>query len=78
MDEETQKEIDNAIFNLEQQGITPQNSDEIVGLGDLVEGTLSRLGITEEKFKSWFNLSECNCSKRKKWLNKVFSWRQRK
>jgi len=42
----------------------------------LVEKTLTQFGITEEKFKYWFNLKECRCSKRKKFLNKLLSWRK--
>jgi len=78
MDDETQKEIDRAIFTLEQQGITPDNSDDMTGLGDVVEQTLKTLGVTEDRFKSWFNLDECNCEKRRQWLNKVFSWKRRR
>lgn len=69
-------EIDRAISELEQQGITTVNDPNRVGLGDVVESVLSKLGITEEKFKSWFALHECNCSKRKAWLNNVFSWKK--
>ena len=78
MNDEEEQELDRVIFNLEQQGVTPHNYDEVVGLGDMVESTLERLGITEERFKSWFNLKECNCSKRKKWLNNILSWRKKK
>ena len=74
MDCEDGKEIDRAICDLELKGISPYNYDEVVGLGDLVESTLKSMGITEERFKSWFNLKECNCSKRKEWLNKILSW----
>ena len=78
MNNEERQELDKVIFNLEQQGVTPNNYEEVVGLGDMVESTLKRLGITEERFRSWFNLRECNCSKRKKWLNNVLSWRKKK
>ena len=78
MNNEEKQELDKVIFNLEQQGVTPNNYEEVVGLGDMVESTLKRLGITEERFKSWFNLRECNCSKRKKWLNNVLSWRKKR
>ena len=78
MNNEERQELDKVIFNLEQQGVTPNNYEEVVGLGDMVESKLKRLGITEERFKSWFNLRECNCSKRKKWLNNVLSWRKKK
>jgi hypothetical protein len=49
---------------------------EIVGLGDIVETALKSVGITEERFKEFFNLKECNCSKRKAWLNRIFSWKK--
>jgi hypothetical protein len=80
MGDDIKKEIDQAIANLEINGVNPSNADDFdkVGLGDMVEGTLKRMGITEERFKSWFNLKECKCSKRKAWLNKVFSWRKKK
>ena len=54
------------------------NFEEVTGLGDVVEGVLIRFGVTEERFKKWFNLRECNCSKRKQWLNKIFSWKKSK
>jgi hypothetical protein len=47
-----------------------------VGLGDIVETALKSVGITEERFKEFFNLKECNCSKRKAWLNRIFSWKK--
>ena len=78
MNNEERQELDKVIFNLEHQGVTQNNYEEVVGLGEMVESTLKRLGITEERFKSWFNLRECNCSKRKKWLNNVLSWRKKK
>ena len=64
--------MDEAITALESQGITLRT--QRTGLGDVVEETLETLGITQEKFKQWFNLKECNCEKRKKWLNNLFSW----
>ena len=76
------KEMNNVIEKLEKQGINANshmnaNVDQI-GLGDVVEKTLQSFGITEEKFKEWFNLKECNCSKRKAWLNNLFSWKKSK
>jgi hypothetical protein len=68
-------EMDKVIKELEEKGINTEATN-MVGLGDLVEDALNKFGITEERFKSWFNLRECNCSKRKAWLNKVFRWRK--
>ncbi len=70
------KEIDEVIKDLETQNISLETS-ETVGLGDLVENALLKFGISEEKFKSWFNLKECGCSKRKKYLNKLLSWKKK-
>jgi len=68
-------EMDTIIANLEKQGIVfDAKVAETEGLGDLVENTLKKFGVTEERFKEWFNLKECNCTKRKKWLNNLFSW----
>ena len=65
--------------DLEKQGVKLNTSEsEMTGLGDVVEASLQKFGITEERFKKWFNLKECNCSKRKKWLNNLFSWKKKK
>ena len=71
-------EINKVINELEKEGVSLDNIDEMTGLGDVVEGVRIKFGVTEERFKKWFNLRECNCSKRKQWLNKIFSWRKRK
>lgn len=73
------KEMDIVIQALEKEGVSFNSTEgEITGLGDVVESTLNSLGVTQEKFKYWFNLRECNCNERKKWLNNLFSWKQRK
>jgi len=81
------KEMNLVIQDLESKGIdvnshkTTEGSnfgaegEERRGLGDVVEDTLKKFGVTEERFKQWFNLKECGCSKRKKWLNGIFSWK---
>jgi len=70
-------EINEVISELEKRGINVNShmSEETKGLGDVVEEVLNKFGITEERFKSWFNLKECGCTKRKKWLNGLFSWK---
>ena len=74
---DTKQEINLVIKELEKQGVDVNShiTGDVVGLGDVVEATLKKLGITEERFKKWFNLKECNCTKRKKWLNGLFSWK---
>ena len=71
-----QSEIDQTIKELEKDGVNTNNYQEVEGLGDLIESALGKVGISEEKFKSWFNLKECNCTKRKEWLNSVFSFKR--
>jgi hypothetical protein len=74
----TRAEMDTVIKDLEANGVSYNTKEgEITGLGDVVESTLQKFGITEERFKEWFNLEECNCSKRKKFLNSVFSWKKK-
>ena len=70
--------MNKVINNLEDRGIHVNShllTENKKGLGDVVEEVLTKFGITEEKFKKWFNLKECGCSKRKKWLNGLFSWK---
>ena len=73
---EIKGEVQQAIDDLKEKGVNfNSSSDDINGLVDLVEATLTKFGITEERFKKWFNLRECNCKERKKWLNNLFSWK---
>ena len=69
-------EMDQVIDALERKGVKLNShiKNDVTGLGDVVEATLKTFGITEDRFKRWFNLKECNCSKRKQWLNNLFSW----
>jgi hypothetical protein len=75
--EDVKTEMNKVIRELETRGVKfNQNTGDTTGLGDVVESVLTTFGITEERFKSWFRLQECNCSKRKKWLNNLFSWKK--
>ena len=72
-----QDEINNVIKELEEKGIGSKTSLEELetrGLGDVIESTLEKFGITQQRFKEWFDLKECNCTKRKKYLNNILSW----
>ena len=76
--ENVKSQMNQVIKELENRGVGVNSHilrDDRKGLGDVVEDVLTKFGITEEKFKKWFNLKECNCSKRKKWLNGLFSWK---
>ena len=71
-------EMDKVIEELEATGIDERSyRGDTTGLGDAVEAALNKVGVTEERFKDWFNLKECNCAQRKKYLNGLFSWRYR-
>lgn len=77
--EKIKEEMEPVIQELKRQGVSfNTREEEMVGLGDVVEATLVKFGITQERFKQWFNLKECNCAARKKWLNNLFSWRRNK
>ena len=76
--EQIKNEMDGVIHELEKKGVNFNTKDEeFIGLGDVVERPLETFGITQERFKTWFNLRECNCNKRKKWLNNLFSWKKK-
>jgi hypothetical protein len=69
------------INELESKGVTFDTTQEDLqtrGLGDVVEGVLTKFGVTQERYKEWFGLQECNCTKRKKYLNGLFSWTVKK
>jgi hypothetical protein len=75
---ELRREIDNVISQLEQFGVTPNSHimNDIANLKEIIDNTLSASGISKERFKEWFGLKECNCTKRKAWINSLFSWRK--
>jgi hypothetical protein len=72
------EDMDKIINELERRGVkaNSHNDPNMVGLGDVVEDVLKTFGITEDRFKQFFGLKECNCSKRKAWLNNLFSWKK--
>jgi len=73
-----QREMDGVIQELEKRGIdmNSHTNPEMIGLGDVIEDVLKSFGITQERFKQWFGLQECGCSRRKAWLNRIFSWKK--
>jgi len=71
-------EMNQVIKELQNRGVginSHMNQEKVQGLGDVVEDVLTKFGITQERFKKWFNLKECSCTQRKKWLNGLFSWK---
>ncbi len=75
--DEIRPEMDQVIQELENKGINPDMNPKVTGLGDVVEAALNKFGVTQERYKNWFGLEECSCTKRKKWLNSVFSWNKK-
>ena len=72
-------EMDQVINELKSKGIDPSQNPQLTkGLGDVVESTLTKFGITQERYKQRFGLQECNCTERKKWLNGLLSWHAKK
>jgi hypothetical protein len=78
MNEKIRNEIDPIIKELSDQGIKHNDDYDTVGIGDVVESILTKFGIDQETFKKWFDLKECNCTERKKWLNSIFYWRRKR
>lgn len=77
--DQIKSEMEPVINELKRKGISHNSKEsEMTGLGDLVEATLNQFGVTQERFKRWFNLEECNCTERKKFLNNLFSWKKNK
>ena len=75
--EQIKSEMNPVISELKSLGVDQNSNPETyTGLGDVVENVLKKFGITEERFKKWFNLKECNCTERKKFLNNLFSWKK--
>lgn len=74
-------EMQPVMQELKEKGVTHNTTPEELermGLGDVVEATLTKFGITQDRFKSWFGLEECRCTERKKFLNNLFSWERKK
>jgi hypothetical protein len=76
--QEDKEVMEQAIAHLENEGVSLENAEQMEGLGDLLEKTFSTFGITEDRIKRLTGLKECGCTKRKKWLNKVFPFGKKK
>jgi hypothetical protein len=75
---DVKQEMNQVIQELQDNGIDVNShmDKDLTGLGDVVEAALNKFGVTEQRFKQWFGLKECGCSKRKKWLNGLFNWKK--
>jgi hypothetical protein len=68
--------MDQVINELKSKGLDPNQNPQLTkGLGDVVESTLTKFGITQERYKQWFGLQECNCTERKKWLKSFYIYK---
>ena len=47
-----------------------------MGLGDIVEKALSKIGVTEERVQTWLG-RPCGCRRRKEKLNQLGQWAAR-
>ena len=70
---EAEQQLDKVVAKIEEEGINLDNYKENKeGLGDVISGVLSKLGITSESMDKWSGLKGgCGCSKRQKFLNKI-------
>ena len=71
---ELHSNADSAIKELKEEGIKLDNISE--GLGDTIEKVLGKFGITQEKIEKITGAKGCGCSERKKWFNKIFSYKK--
>ncbi len=57
-----------------ENNVAPRNPKaRKLGLGDLIESTLSAVGITPERVTKLIG-KDCGCKQRKEWLNRVTLW----
>ena len=72
---ESAQEADRVVEEIKQQGHSLDDSPS-EGLGDTIEKVLKKFGITQEKIESVIGSKGCGCSERKKWFNKIFSYKK--
>ena len=77
--------LDRAIEHLKSQGLSLKKIEEIMGiesasrgLGDTIEKTLSKFGITSKIVEKIMGTKGCGCNERKDWLNKIFPYSKKK
>mgnify|MGYP003129016748 CR=1 FL=1 len=75
--------LDRAIEHLKSQGLSLKKIEEIMGiesasrgLGDTIEKTLSKFGITSKLIEKIMGTKGCGCNERKDWLNKIFPYKK--
>lgn len=66
------------IEEMSKVGINEENiENHSEGLGDTISKVLKKIGITEERFEKLPGMGGCGCSARKKFLNKIFPYRNK-
>jgi len=76
----SQKQLNEVVSKIEEEGINLENYEEKKeGLGDVINGVLSKLGITEEAVTKWSGLDKggCGCGKKQQFLNKILPFRKK-
>lgn len=69
------RQLDQVVAQLQEEGIDlDANGKEAEGMGDKINNILSSVGVSEETLSVWLGLKGggCGCSKRQKFLNKIF------
>lgn len=75
------EKIDEVIKHLESEedvNLTNFKHKDPEGLGDTLERTFAKFGITEEVITKALGIGGCGCQKRKKFLNQIFPYRKKK
>jgi len=77
---EAQTKLKEVVDKLKEEGIDlEQDVSAVEGVGDIVQSTLSKLGITEDVINKWSGLKGgCGCGKRHKFLNKILPFNKNK
>lgn len=69
-------DVEDSIQQLKKMGLSLED-DIPSGLGDTIESVLNMFGISQDKIMRVLGMSGCGCDKRKKWFNKIFSYKQK-
>jgi len=54
------------------------HAEDRKGLGDTIEKTFSKFGITSKVIEKIMGTKGCGCNERKNWLNKIFPYNKKK
>ena len=71
---ELENVAEDAIQEMKDSGVDINKASE--GLGDTIEKVLKKFGIDQNKIEKIIGGPGCGCSERKKWFNKIFSYKK--